>query len=40
MLKNIAVSKTAVGPLNSFKDEIITILTPQAELAAANAEIK
>ena len=27
MLKNIAASKTAAGPLNSFKDKIINILT-------------
>jgi hypothetical protein len=40
MLRNTAASKTAIGPLNTFKDEIITVLTPQAELAAANAEIK
>ena len=40
MLRNTAASKTAAGPLNASKDEIITVLTPQAELAAANAEIK
>ena len=40
MLRNTAVSKTAVGPLNSSKDKIITVLTPQAELVAANTEIK
>ena len=40
MLKNTVASKTAAGPLNSSKDEIITILTPQVKLAAANAEIK
>ena len=40
MLRNTVASKMAVGPLNSSKDEIITILTPQAELMAANTEIK
>ena len=38
--RNTAASKTAVGPLNTSKDEIITVLTPQAELTAANTEIK
>ena len=28
MLRNIVASKTAVGPLNSFKNKIIIILTP------------
>ena len=28
MLKNIAASKTAVRPLNTFKDKTINILTP------------
>jgi hypothetical protein len=40
MLRNTAVSKSAVGPSNNSKNEIITISTPQAELAAANTEIK
>ena len=40
MLRNIVASRTAAGPLNSFKDEIITILTPQAEFMAANTKIK
>ena len=40
MLRNRVASRTAIGPLNSFKDKIITILTSQAELAAANTEIK
>ena len=40
MPRNIVVSKTAAGPLNSSKDETIAVLTPQAELTAANAEIK
>jgi hypothetical protein len=31
---------TAAGPLNTSKDKTITVLTPQAELAAANAKIK
>ena len=40
MPKNTAASKLAIGPLNSFKDKIITVLTPQAEFMTANAEIK
>ena len=40
ILRNTAVSKLAVGLLNSSKDKIITVLTSQVELAAANAEIK
>jgi hypothetical protein len=40
MLRNIAASKTAIGPSNTSKDETVTILTPQVELTAANAEIK
>jgi hypothetical protein len=40
MPRNIAASKTAAGPLNTSEDETITVLTPQAELAAANAKIK
>jgi hypothetical protein len=40
MLRNIAASKAAIGPLNTSKDEIITVLTPEAEFMAANAEIR
>ena len=40
MLRNTAASKSATGPSNSSKDKTITILTPQAELTAANAKIK
>ena len=40
MLRNIAASRMAIGPLNSSKDKIITVLTPQAEFMAANIEIK
>ena len=40
MPRNTAASKAAVGPLNTLNSEIITVLTPQAELAEANAEIK
>jgi hypothetical protein len=40
MPRNTAASKTAAGPLNTSKDEIVTVSTPQAELAAANAKIK
>jgi hypothetical protein len=28
MLRNTAASKTAIGPLNTFKNKIITVLTP------------
>ena len=40
MLRNTAASKAAVGPLNTSNSEIITVLTPQEELMAANAEIE
>jgi len=40
MPRNTAVGKAAVGPANASDEEIINILTPQAELAAANTEIK
>jgi hypothetical protein len=40
MPRNTAASKTAAGPSNTSKDKTITVLTPQAELAAANAKIK
>jgi hypothetical protein len=40
MLRNTAAGKAAVGPLNTLDKEIINVLTPQAELIAANAEIK
>ena len=40
MLRNTAAGKAAVGPLNTSDEEIINVLTPQAELIAANAEIK
>ena len=40
MLRNIVASKTAAGPLNSSKDKIINILTPQAEFVVANTKIK
>jgi hypothetical protein len=40
MPRNIVASKAAVGPLNTSNSEIIAVLTPQAELIAANAEIK
>ena len=40
MLRITAVSKAAAGPLNTSNNEIITVLTPQVELAAANTEIK
>ena len=40
MLRNTAASKAATGPLNTLDDEIVNVLNPQAELAAANAKIK
>ena len=40
MPRNIVVGKVAVGPANALDKEIINILTPQAELIAANAKIK
>ena len=40
MLRNIAVSKAAVGPLNTSDNKIVNVLNPQAELVAANTKIK
>ena len=40
MLQNIVVVKAAIGPANALDEEIINISTPQAELIAANTEIK
>jgi hypothetical protein len=40
MLRNTAAGKAAVGPLTTSNSKIIAVSTPQAELAAANAEIK
>jgi hypothetical protein len=40
MLRNTVAGKAAVGPLNTSNNKIITVLTPQEELTAANAEIK
>ena len=40
MPRNTGASKSAAGPLNTFKDKTITVLTPEAELIAANAKIK
>ena len=40
MLWNTAAGKATVGPANALDKEIINVLTPQAELAAANAEIE
>jgi hypothetical protein len=37
MPRNIAAGKVVVGPLNTSDKEIINVLTPQAELATANA---
>ena len=40
MPRSTAASKAVIGPLNTFKNEIINVLTPQAELAVANTKIK
>ena len=40
MPRNTAVGKAAAGPLNTLDKEIINVLTPQAELTAANTKIK
>ena len=40
MLRNTAAGKATIGPLNTLDGKIITILTPQEELTAVNAEIK
>ena len=40
MPQNTAAGKATIGPANALDKEIINILTPQAELAAANAKIK
>ena len=40
MLRNIVAGKAAVGPLNISDSETITVLTPQEEFTAANAEIE
>jgi hypothetical protein len=39
MPRNTAVGKAAAGPANASDEETINVSTPQAELAAANAEI-
>ena len=40
MPRHITASKAAAGPLNTSDGETIAVLTPQAELVAANAEIE
>ena len=40
MPRDIVVGKAAIGLTNALDKEIINVLTPQAELIAANAEIK
>ena len=40
MPRNIVAGKAAAGPLNTSDGEIIAVLTPQEELAVANAEIE
>ena len=40
MPRSTAASKAAIGPLNTSKNKTINILTPSAELTAANTKIK
>ena len=40
ILRNIAASKVAVGPLTTSNSKIATNLNPQVELIAANTKIK
>ena len=40
MPRNTVASRMAIGPLNSSKDKTILVLSPEAELVAANTEIK
>ena len=40
MPRNTAAGKAAAGPANTSDEETINVSTPQAELAAANAEIE
>ena len=40
MPRNTAAGKAAAGPSNTSDGETIAVLTPQEELAAANAEIE
>ena len=40
MPRNITASKAAAGLLNTSKDKIINVLTPQAEFITANTKIK
>jgi len=40
MLRNTAVGKAATRLANTSNSEIVTVLNPQKELAAANTKIK
>jgi len=40
MPRNIAAGKAAIGPINTSNGETVAVLTPQEELAAANAKIE
>jgi len=40
MPRNTVASKAAAGPSDTSDEETVTVLNPQAELTAANAEIK
>jgi len=40
MPRNTAAGKATIGPINTSNSKTVAILTPQEELAAANAKIK
>ena len=40
MPRNTAAGKAAAGPVNTSNGETVAVLTPQEELAVANAEIE
>ena len=40
MPQNTAAGKAVAGPTNTLNEKIINVLTPQAELTAANAKIE
>jgi len=40
MLRNTAAGKAAIEPINTSNSKTVAVLTPQEELAAANAKIK
>ena len=40
ILRNIVASKAVIEPLNTSNNKIITVLTPEAELTAANTKTR